>query len=168
MKHWVTPSHVQSAKRALPFGSYYFPRPRFHILVSLYVTSVLTSFAYFLDHWLSTSLMLFPFNTVPHVVVTPNHKIFLLLHHNCTFAIVRNHSTSTCGFWWSWATPVSGPFDLQRGCDPQIEICCFRPWHISLTHSYGSLSWQTILLYSHIHFTCQTSGVFWLRGSTLL
>jgi hypothetical protein len=31
-----------------------------------------------LEHWFSTFLMLWPFNTVPHVVVAPNHKIILV------------------------------------------------------------------------------------------
>ena len=30
-------------------------------------------------------------NTAPHVVVTPTHKIFLFLLHNCNFATVMNH-----------------------------------------------------------------------------
>ena len=30
------------------------------------------------------------FNTVPHAVVTPNHKIISLLLHNCNFVTVRN------------------------------------------------------------------------------
>lgn len=41
-----------------------------------------------LERWFSTFLILCPFNTVPHGVVTPNHKIFALLVHNYTFAIV--------------------------------------------------------------------------------
>ena len=36
----------------------------------------------YLEQWFSTFLMLQPFNTVPHVVVTPNHTIILLLFHN--------------------------------------------------------------------------------------
>jgi hypothetical protein len=31
-----------------------------------------------LVQWFSTFLMLWPFNTVPHVVVTPNHKIIFI------------------------------------------------------------------------------------------
>ena len=31
-----------------------------------------------LEQWFSTFLMLWPFNTVPHVVVTPNHKIIFV------------------------------------------------------------------------------------------
>ena len=34
--------------------------------------------------------MLRPFNAIPHGVVTPNYKITLLLHHNCSFAAVMN------------------------------------------------------------------------------
>jgi len=38
--------------------------------------------------------MLQPFNTVPHVVVTPpNHKIILLLY-NYDFATVRDHKVN--------------------------------------------------------------------------
>jgi hypothetical protein len=37
-----------------------------------------------------TFLMLGPFNTFPHVVIVPNHKIISLLPHKCTFATVMN------------------------------------------------------------------------------
>jgi hypothetical protein len=35
-----------------------------------------------------------PFNTVPHGVVAPNHKIISLLFHNCNFATVRNYNVN--------------------------------------------------------------------------
>jgi hypothetical protein len=38
----------------------------------------------------SNFLMLRPFNTVPHVVVTPTHKIISLLLPNCNFATFMN------------------------------------------------------------------------------
>jgi hypothetical protein len=38
----------------------------------------------------SAFLTLWPFNTVPHVVVTPNCKIILLPLHNCNFAMNCN------------------------------------------------------------------------------
>jgi hypothetical protein len=34
-------------------------------------------------------------NTVPHDVVTPNHKIILLLLLNCNFAIAMNPNVNT-------------------------------------------------------------------------
>lgn len=34
--------------------------------------------------------MLSPFNTVPHIVVTANHKIISLLFQNINFAIIVN------------------------------------------------------------------------------
>ena len=43
-----------------------------------------------LKHWFSSSLMLRPLNTVPHVVVIPRHKIILLLLHSCNFATLVN------------------------------------------------------------------------------
>ena len=65
--------------------------------------------------WLSSFLVLWPFNTVPHVVVTPTIKLFSLLLHNCNFATVMNNNANICVFWWSQVTPVRGSFDLQRG-----------------------------------------------------
>jgi hypothetical protein len=38
----------------------------------------------------STFLMLHPFNAVPQVVVTPNHKVIQLLLHSCNFTNVMN------------------------------------------------------------------------------
>ena len=42
--------------------------------------------------WFSTFLMLWPFNIVPPVAVTPNHKIILLRLHKCDFATIMNHN----------------------------------------------------------------------------
>lgn len=47
-----------------------------------------------LEQQFSTFLMLRSFNTVPHVVVTLNHKIMLLLLRNCKFATVMNLSVN--------------------------------------------------------------------------
>ena len=44
--------------------------------------------------WFSTFLMLCPFNTVPHVMVTPNHNIILLLLHNYNFATIMSHNVN--------------------------------------------------------------------------
>lgn len=44
--------------------------------------------------WFSTFLMMQPFNTVPYSVVTPNHKIDLLLLRNCNFSTVMNHNVN--------------------------------------------------------------------------
>jgi hypothetical protein len=40
-----------------------------------------------LKQWFSTFLVLWPFNTVHCVVVTPTIKLFSLLLHNCNFAL---------------------------------------------------------------------------------
>jgi hypothetical protein len=42
----------------------------------------------------SALLMLQPFNTGPHVVLTPHHKIISLLLHNWNFATVLNHNVN--------------------------------------------------------------------------
>ena len=48
--------------------------------------------------WLPTFLMLQPFNTVPHGVVTSNHKTIPLLRHNCNFATIMNHNINVYAF----------------------------------------------------------------------
>ena len=50
-----------------------------------------------LKQWFSAFPMLRPFNTVPHVVVTPNHKIIFIVISYCIFATVLNHSANTFG-----------------------------------------------------------------------
>lgn len=40
------------------------------------------------QHFSAFFMLLWPFNTVPHVVVTPNHKTISLIFHNCNFATV--------------------------------------------------------------------------------
>ncbi|ERE74215.1 SPARC-related modular calcium-binding protein 1 [Cricetulus griseus] len=50
-------------------------------------------------------------NTVPHVVVTPNHKIILLLLHNCNFITVTNFNVQChtyTGYCWC-VTPDGKP-----------------------------------------------------------
>jgi hypothetical protein len=49
-----------------------------------------------LEQRFPTFLMLRPFDTVPHAVVTPNHKIISLKLHNCNFAAVMNQNVNIC------------------------------------------------------------------------
>jgi hypothetical protein len=53
----------------------------------------------YLEQWFLTFLMLWPFNTIPHDVVTPNHKIILLLLHYCNFTIIMNLIINIHVFW---------------------------------------------------------------------
>lgn len=55
--------------------------------------------------------MLLPFNTVSHAIVTPKHKIILLVLHS--FAIVMNHNVKICGVWRFLVIPVKGSFDRK-------------------------------------------------------
>jgi hypothetical protein len=57
------------------------------------------------------------FNRVPHVVGT----FFLLLLHNCNFAIVRTCNVNSCG-----AFQRSGGVGGWGGHDPQVENLWFR------------------------------------------
>lgn len=38
------------------------------------------------------NVMLQPINTIPHVVVTPNHEIIMLALYNCHFATIMNRN----------------------------------------------------------------------------
>jgi hypothetical protein len=65
--------------------------------------------------------MLRPFDTVPYVVVTPTIRLFLLLLHNCNFAIGMNHSVDICSSFVLRVTPAEGTLDPSKGHDPQVE-----------------------------------------------
>jgi hypothetical protein len=69
-----------------------------------------------LNQQFSTCLELRFFNAVLHAVMTPNHKMFLLLLYNCNFTTAKNHSVNMQEIYY--ATPVKESFDLQRGGDP--------------------------------------------------
>ena len=48
----------------------------------------------YMQRCFSTFLVLSPFNSVPHVVMTPKNKRILLLLHNCNFATPMNHNVN--------------------------------------------------------------------------
>ena len=52
-----------------------------------------------LEQCFSAFVTLRPFNTIPHVVVTPNHKITSLLLHNYHFATGMYCDVKICAFW---------------------------------------------------------------------
>ena len=65
----------------------------------------------------SACLMLQPFNTVPHGVVTPSPtiKLFLLLLCDFNLPTVMNRNINICAFWWFWVTPVKGHSTPPKG-----------------------------------------------------
>nr|BAC28255.1 unnamed protein product [Mus musculus] len=67
------------------------------------------------DQWFSTSLMLWPFNTGPHVGDSQPKLIFLLLLHSCNFATVMSHNVNVC------LLMVLGDLCEKVVCDPQVE-----------------------------------------------
>ena len=69
--------------------------------------------------------MLWPFNTVPHVVVTPSHKIISLLLYNCNFATARNYHENI----WCAGYPIGNSCEGQ---DLQVEN------HTALEHTVVS------------------------------
>jgi hypothetical protein len=48
------------------------------------------------EQWFSVFLMLRPFNTTPHAVVTFNQEIILLIFHTCNLSTVMNHNITIC------------------------------------------------------------------------
>ena len=68
-----------------------------------------------LEQWSPTFPMLWPFNTIPHVVVTPNNKIILLLLYNCNFASIMNCNVN---IWYAGYLV----FDPWRSCSTGWEI----------------------------------------------
>jgi hypothetical protein len=60
-----------------------------------------TDCQHLLGQEVSAFLMLWPFNTAPHGVVTPNIKFFLFLLQICNLTTVMSHSINTCVFWGS-------------------------------------------------------------------
>ena len=96
----------------------------------------------FIGQCFSTFLMLQPFNTVLHVVVTPNHTIISLLFHNCNFATVMNCNVNIFGDrGLSKGLGPTGPWDyLCPGiCSAHLEehrLHGLKP-HLC-THGHGS------------------------------
>jgi hypothetical protein len=72
--------------------------------------------------------------TVPHAMVTSNHKIILFLLHNCYVATVMNHNVNIC-----YATP------------PQVEKCCPRQscWVVSSASPCGLQPLSHLVLVTH-------------------
>lgn len=67
----------------------------------------------------STFLTLRPFNTVPHVVMTPNHKIISLLLHSTNFATVMNCNVNICAFSWSQNHPMVTSYERAMWPPPK-------------------------------------------------
>lgn len=66
--------------------------------------------------WLSTFLMLPPFNTIPRAVVTLLHKIISQLTHNCDLATAMHWNVN---IWYATS---------NRGHNPQVGSHCLRGW----------------------------------------
>ena len=64
----------------------------FYFVLFVYIHVFLDLFVclFVLKQWFSTFLMLQPFNTVIHIMVSPNHKIISLPLHHCNFSTVMN------------------------------------------------------------------------------
>lgn len=68
-----------------------------------------------LDQCFFASLMLWPSNTVPHILlISPQTKNIMLLLYNCKFATIISHNVNICYVMFNW------------GGDPQFENHCLR------------------------------------------
>jgi hypothetical protein len=68
----------------------------------------------------STFLMLWPFNTVPHVV-TPNIELFLLLLHDCNFATAMNYNVNIFrdrGLSMGWCSSLGACSNIRGWASP--------------------------------------------------
>lgn len=81
-------------------------------------------------------LMLWLFNTVPHVVVTLNHKIILLLLQNYNIATIMNCDAHIWYTGYLICRPCKRVVWLPlRGCNPQIENCSVKKkfWELDVS-----------------------------------
>lgn len=94
--------------------------------------------AVLLQQWFSA--FLWPLNTVPHVVLTPNRNIISLLFYNCTFATVMNRNviSDTQHIWQ--VTPVKGLCDPPKGITANRCHTSFL-WFLSCEHLKVIESW---------------------------
>ena len=76
-----------------------------------------------LAEWFLTFLMLWSFNTVPHAVVTPNHKIIFIIAILLLLWIICQYLCFLMVLGDSCERAI-GP---SRGCNPQIENRCSSP-----------------------------------------
>lgn len=101
-----------------------------------------------------TFLQLRSFNAVSHVVVTPNHKVIQLLHHNCNLINVMNHNAKLVRRTADMHPPWKDHWTPKLTChNSQVEGHCFR--HCSLPYFHFSvekvniyaLSWDSVYFY---------------------
>lgn len=71
----------------------------------------------YLGWWFSTFLMSWPFNAVPHVMVTPTIQLFSLLLPNCDFATVMCYNINICVLW-VLGDPCERVFQSSKGFQP--------------------------------------------------
>jgi hypothetical protein len=81
-----------------------------------------------LKQWSSAFLMLWPFNTIPKVVVTTAIKLFPLLLHNCNFATITYYNVNISVFPWCYGTHVNPPVQPSKG------VTIHRLWTAVLQH----------------------------------
>lgn len=109
--------------------------------------------------WLSTFLKLRLFNTISHSVVTPNHKIILLLLHNYKFVTVMNHSGNIQYAGYLICDP-------QRGLNLHVENhhCKLSLCHTCSKHIV-SVNWYIAILFYFCFFYVGFFVCTWLYST---
>ena len=97
--------------------------------------------------------MLWSFNTVLHVVMTPNHKIILLLFHNYNFATVM---ICNVNIWYVGYLIC----DLKWGCNPQVEDCWYR-WGNNIMICCRRLHHHNTQMFPYIQSTFASWNLKW-------
>jgi hypothetical protein len=99
--------------------------------------------------------MLWPFNTVPQVVVILNHTVISFLLHNCNFVTVMDHNVNI------WYTRYLIFNASQRGHCPHVENYwsrrCFVRHHPNDHCLQHPLSWASTL-----SLCCQLETFYWM------
>lgn len=117
-----------------------------------------------LQQWSSTFLRLGLFNIVPHVVVTPSHKIMSLLLHNCNLATVMNHNVKYLLF---------RIYDSRKNHNPQVEKIYYQiirsgfPIPAPLLHQKWQNTSYSLHLFQHRFLDDYIIAIFFIQWSHL-
>jgi hypothetical protein len=99
-------------------------------------------------HWpvVLNHLMLWPFNTVPHVVATPNHKIIVITTSHLILLLLEI-------IMWISVFPVGLRRPLQKGLFTSKEVVT-HSLRTSVLYQLSYLLCPFPCQFSHLHYTC--------------
>jgi hypothetical protein len=84
---------------------------------------------FILGHWICTFLMLLPFRTAPHVVLTPIIKLFLLLLYTKFAAVTSGKYMFSDGLRWPLCKDHSTPKEVEKELGVQDKLTKYLELH---------------------------------------